>query len=260
MRSKILGPVRVLDGNHSLDISAGKLEIILVLLLGNANCAVSISQIIKEVWGQNIPRRAVATVYVYISQLRKIFGQLGGFQDRIVTGPQGYLLRGAGDVLDVEVFNRCVSEGRAHAMEQRYDSAARMFEQALRYWDGPLSWGGDCGSNVETFASYLTETRMESIEMLIEAQLELGLHRELVGRLYTLAAEHPLRETFSRQLMLALYRSDRQGDALGVYQAVRRTLREELGIEPCRSIQQLHRKILRADQQILEITITGNSR
>jgi DNA-binding SARP family transcriptional activator len=94
------------------------------------------------------------------------------------------------------------------------------------------------------------EERLECTETLMDAYLMLGRHRTLCGRLYSLTAEHPLRETFYRQLMLALYRSDRQADALKVYQTARRTLDDELGLRPCRALQDLQRAILRADQSL----------
>src|SRR6185503_18952705 len=117
-------------------------------------------------------------------------------------------------------------------------------------WRGPALGDLRAGPIVEGFVTWLAEARLECLEMLADSHLELGRHRELVGRLYSLTAEHPLREAFYRQLMLALYRSERQADALKVYQMARKTLNEELGLEPCRSVQDLQRAILTADDQL----------
>lgn len=252
MRYEILGPVRLINEDRLSIINARKIQVLLVILLSNANRFVTTDQIISDIWGQRIPRRALAGVYVYISQLRKTLERAAGSDLIIATGPQGYLLRTQAGEVDSECFLRDVEAGRAYAKERNYDQAVCSFESALSHWRGPVSWGSDCGPNVEAFETYLAETRMESREMLIDAQLELGRHRELVGRLYTLVAEHALRETFWRQLMLALYRSDLQADALRAYASARRVLLDELGLEPCRSLQRLHHRILAGDEQILE--------
>lgn len=252
MRYEILGPVRVINGDRLSIINARKIQVLLVILLSNANRFVTTDQIISDIWGDRIPRRAIAGVYVYISQLRKTLERAEGSDLIIATGSQGYLLRTQAGEVDYESFLRDVEAGRAYAKDRNYDQAAYSLESALSHWRGPLTWGSDCGSNVEAFETYLAETRMESREMLIDARLELGCHRELVGQLYTLVAEYPLRETFWRQLMLALYRSDRQADALRAYASARRVLLDELGLEPCRSLQQLHHRILAGDEQILE--------
>lgn len=250
MRYEILGPVRVINGDRYSTINARKIQVLLIILLSNANRFVSTDQIVSDIWGNRIPRRAIAGVYVYISQLRKALESVGGPDLRILTGPQGYLLRTEPGELDSETFLRDVEAGRAYAKEGSNERAAYAFENALAHWRGPLTWGSNCSSNVEAFETYLTETLMESREMLIDVQLELGCHRKLVGQLYTLVAEYPLRETFWRQLMLALYGSDRKADALRAYASARRVLLDELGLEPCQSLRQLHHRILLGDERI----------
>jgi DNA-binding SARP family transcriptional activator len=251
MRYEILGPVRVISGDRSAPINARKIQVLLVSLLSSANRFVSTDQIIADIWGHRIPRRALAGVYVYISQLRKTLDRIAASDLGILTGPEGYLLRTQEGDLDSDSFLRKVEAGRAYTKEGCYELAASSFDDALGHWRGPLSWGRDCGPNVEAFEAYLTETRLESLEMLIEARLDLGCHRELAGQLYTLVAEHPLRETFWRQLILALYRSDCKADALRTYASARRILLDELGLEPCRSLQRLHLGILADDEQLL---------
>jgi DNA-binding SARP family transcriptional activator len=109
------------------------------------------------------------------------------------------------------------------------------------------------GPIVDGFVTWMMESRMECLEMLADAHLRVGRHRELVGRLYSLTAENPLREAFYRQLMLALYRSERQADALKVYQSARATLNDELGLEPCKALRDLHQAILAEDYDQLDL-------
>jgi DNA-binding SARP family transcriptional activator len=253
MRYDILGPIRLINGDRSAHINAKKIGTLLILLLSNADRVVSTDHIISEIWGDRIPLRAVAGVHVYISQLRKTLGHLAGSAVHIHTRPSGYQLELGNDEVDALAFLCQAEQGRNNLREKNYELVTRILGSALSSWYGPLDWGTDCGPNVEAFAAYLMETRLEASEMLIDAQLQLGCHRELVGRLRSLVAQNPLREGFYRQLMLALYRSDRRADALGVYQSARRTLLNELGLEPCRSLQQVHHEILvdEANESIL---------
>src|SRR5262249_48299654 len=157
-----------------------------------------------------IPLRAAAGVHVYISQLRKSLNHLAGPAVLIHTTPPGYQLELSHDEVDALAFLRRAEQARNHLREKNYELVTSSRASALGSWYGPLGGGTDCGPNFEELASYLVETRLEASEMLIDAQLELGCHRELVGRLQSLVAENPLREDFYRQLMLALYRSDRR--------------------------------------------------
>jgi SARP family transcriptional regulator, regulator of embCAB operon len=248
VRYEILGPLRVVtnDGDVS-SIGAQKIETLLQVLLIRADQVVGTEQLMAEIWSERVPRRATAGLHVYVSQLRKFLSRCGRPTSPVITRPPGYLLNTSADELDYREFVRLVGWGREHAREQRHDQASRFFEEALSLWRGPVLGDLSTGPIVEGFVTWLMELRLECTEMLMDAQLELGQHRELVGRLYSLVAEHPLREAFYRQLMLALYRSDRQADALELYRSVRRILNEELGLEPCRALQELHQAILMAD-------------
>jgi len=251
MRYEILGPLRVVDADGVTTISAPKIEVLLAALLIRSDHLVAADQLISEIWGDRPPRRATAGLHVYISELRKFLTRPDRPGGRIFTRPPGYMLGLGTDEMDVQDFLNLVSRGRVHVREQQLDDAVSCFEQALALWRGaPL---GDLikGPTVEAFATWLSEVRMECTELLVDAQLQLGMHRTLVGRLFLLAAEHPLRETFYRQLMLALYRSERTADALKVYQLARRTLHGELGLEPCRALQEVHRAILTSDERVL---------
>ncbi|HEV8562988.1 MAG TPA: AfsR/SARP family transcriptional regulator [Actinophytocola sp.] len=251
MRYEVLGPLCIVDDHGtSAFISARKMEILLAALLIRNGQVLTAPQIITEIWGENNPRRANAALYVYISQLRK-FLHRPDHQSPIVTRPLGYLLRTGDDVLDLHEFQALVVKGRDHTKARRHAAAADAFGAALELWRGPAlgDLRGD-GPIINGFTTWIGEARLECVEMHIDARLALGQHRELVSRLYGLVTDHPLRESFYRQLMLALYRSERQADALSVYQSARRILNEELGLEPCRSLRDLHQAILLGDETL----------
>lgn len=250
MRYQALGTLCVLNGNDVLSIGARKVETLLATLLIRANQVVTNEQLIGELWGENPPRRALAALHVYVSQLRKFLGAGKREESPIVTRSPGYLIRVGDDDLDLDVFRRLVLLGRRHMRAKRYEDASAAFAEALHLWRGPVLGDLREGVIVKGFVTWLEEIRLECIEMLVEADFMLGRHRELVSFLYTLVSEHPLHEAFYRQLMLALYRSDRQGDALQVYHQARDKLTGELGVEPCRALRDLHRAILQADDRL----------
>jgi SARP family transcriptional regulator, regulator of embCAB operon len=250
MRYEILGPLRITDDDSSSFISTHKMEVVLAALLIRADQVVTIDQLIGEIWCDRAPRRAVASVHVYISQLRKLLSRHGQHRGPIVTHSPGYALILGSDELDFHCFRDLVNSGRDQFREGRYEEAVRCLDSALSLWRGPLLNRSRNGPIIEGFTTWLKQAWLESIEMLIESRLMLGRHRELVGELYSLTAEYPLHEAFYRQLMLALYRSERQADALEVYQSARRKLQDELEVEPCRALQEFQQAILIADDQL----------
>lgn len=252
MKYELLGTLRLVDGENSTFISAQKLEILLVTLLVRADHVVTTDQLMGEIWGDRLPRRATAGLHVYISELRKLLHRAGRTDGPILTRSPGYMLVRGDDDIDAETFLELTERARKHMREQRLEEACECFEAGLALWCGPVLGDIGIGPIVSSFATRLSETRTDCMEMLVDAQLQLGRHRELVGLLYSLTAENPLREAFHRQLMLALYRSERQADALKAYQSARKTLIDELGLEPCAPLQDLHRAILRADPRTLD--------
>jgi DNA-binding SARP family transcriptional activator len=192
----------------------------------------------------------MAGLYVYVSQLRKFLDSVSQGENPVITHSSGYFLQADSDKIDFHNFRKLVNMGRDHVREQDYECAVSIFESALSLWRGPMSTVLGNGSIGYGFATWINELRMECTEMLMDCHVRLGHHREFVGQLYALTAEHPLREAFYCQLMLALYRSDRQADALAVYQQARQTLLRELGLEPCRALQSLQRAILSADAEL----------
>lgn len=252
IKYSILGPIRIANGERSSFISARKVELLLITLLSRANHVMTVDRLTSEIWGEKAPQRATSALYVYMSQLRKFLDQLDQSRKHILTDPQGYLIVLGQDELDASSFLSWVDLGREYARNQQYELASSAFDEALSEWRGSITWDAHSGPIVRSFVTYLTETRLECIEMLLEAQLRLGHHRQIIGRLYPLTVEYPLREGFYQQLMLALYRCNRQADALNVYQSAQQILKEELGVDPCRSLRQIHRGILMADDRLLQ--------
>lgn len=248
MRYEILGPLRVVDGNDILTISARKREILLATLLIREGQAVSLDQLVTEIWGSDPPRRATDALYVYVCQLRKLLSRPGREGNPIITRAPGYVLCTRTDELDFQTFQRLVNHGRSAARAERHEEAAASFEAALDLCRGPVLRELRDGPIINGFANWLEEMKLECTEWLVESNLALGRQREVVGALYQLVSEHPLHEAFYRQLMDALHRSERRADALQVYRMAATTLREELGVEPARALRELRQRILRADE------------
>ncbi|ADP82237.1 AfsR/SARP family transcriptional regulator [Pseudofrankia inefficax] len=249
MRYQVLGPIRVVSHDREFLANARKIELLLAVLVARANEVVSVGQLIAELWDEDPPRRAKAALHVYVSQLRKLLVSSRNSGAGIVTRAPGYLLVQGGDEIDVQDFQRFVGLGRHFLDRAEAHAAERELSAALSLWRGPVFGDvvGD-GPIVRGFAAWAEEARHECLELHLEALLALGQHRQVVGPLYQLISQHPLRESFYWQLMLALYRSDRQADALAVFQAAQRALDTELGVQPCRALQELHRTILLGEQ------------
>ncbi|MFE5123428.1 BTAD domain-containing putative transcriptional regulator [Streptomyces sp. NPDC056669] len=250
MRYEILGPLRVIDGKNTKTIKAQKVEFLLVALVIRSDQVVSTDQLIREIWGEEPPRSATASLYVYISQIRKLLRSAGTGESPVFTRPPGYMLTLGHDALDLNDFTRLLKEGRDHLRSRRYEAAVRAFGDALALGRGPLLADIARGPILQGFRTWLYEAQLECKEGLMEAHLAMGRHRELVSDLYLLSTEHPMREAFHRQLMLALHRSGCRGDALLVYRRVRQTLRDELGVEPGPALKDIQRVILTDDGSV----------
>jgi DNA-binding SARP family transcriptional activator len=246
LRYEILSPLRVVDENGARSITAPKVELLLAVLLSRADQLVTTSTILAELWPERPPRRAMAGLHVYVSQLRKFLRRPDRADSPIITHKAGYLLALGADELDAEIFLRLARLGRGHMEAGRLAQAADCLERALGLWHGPLFGDLTRGQQLGAYAVWLGQEKLNWVELLIDVRIALGAHREVISQLYPLVAEYPLRESFYRQLMLALYRSERQAEALSVYQSAWRVLDGELGVAPCRSLQRLHRDILNA--------------
>ena len=231
MEFRILGPLEVLDGDRPLALGGERQRALLALLLTRPTEVVSTDRLVDDLWGAHPPRTALNTIQYYVSQLRKTLGA-----DRIVTRPPGYLIRVEPEELDLARFERLSEEGTIESLHA-----------ALELWRGPALSDLAYESFARDEASRLEELRLVVQERRIDADLDAGRAADLVSELERLIADHPLRERLRGQLMLALYRSGRQADALAAYQAARSRLVEELGIEPGPELQELERAILRQD-------------
>jgi DNA-binding SARP family transcriptional activator len=242
MEFRILGSLEVVAGGRSVPLGGARQRGVLAVLLLNAGEAVSVDRIVDELWGDSAPATGAKVVKNAISSLRAALGEGGCL---ITTEAHGYALNPEPDALDVERFARLVAEGRSALAAGEPRRAGIVLREALGLWRGPPLADLAYESFVQTEAARLEEERLAALEARIEADLALGRHAALVPELEVLVRDHPLRERPRAQLMLSLYRSGRQAEALETYQAGRRVLVEELGIEPERELRELHQAMLR---------------
>jgi len=238
MDFRLLGPLEVVERDRSLELGGAKQRSLLAILLLEANELVSTDRLIDQLWGATPPATCAKSIQVYVSRLRK---QLG--DQRLATQAPGYVLHVEPSELDLARFEQLADEAR-RADPRR---AAQKLRDALALWRGsPLA-----DLAYEPFAqpeiARLEELRMAVLEQRIDADLAVGRHAELVGELEALVVRNPLRERLRFQLMLALYRSARQAEALDAYRAARRELSEALGLEPSDELKRLEQAILRHD-------------
>jgi DNA-binding SARP family transcriptional activator len=242
MEYRILGPLEALDGDRPISLGGTRQRAVLALLLLHANETLTRDVLIDRLWGEEAPATAAKVLQNCVSALRK---ELPPETIRTVGG--SYALSLGPDELDRDRFERLLADGRAALADGAYEQAAELIQAALALWRGsPLS-----DLSYESFTqdeiSRLQELQVAAIEDRIDAELGLGRHEGAVAELESLVARYPLRERMRGQLMLALYQSGRQAEALEVYRAARRTLMTELGIEPSRALQDLERAILAHD-------------
>jgi len=230
---RILGPLEVEDEGRLVPPGGTRQRAVLAILLLHRGEAVSVDRLVDELWGERPPDTATKTVQVYVSRLRKELGQ-----GVLLTRGGGYVLDIEPDQLDAERFQRLTAEGRDALERGEARSASEQLRQALDLWRGPpladLAYEPFAPSHI----ARLEELRLVALEHRIEADLVLGNHAALIPEIETLVGEHPARERLRAQLILALYRSGRQTDALASYRDARKALVEELGLEPsasCRS-------------------------
>jgi predicted ATPase/DNA-binding SARP family transcriptional activator len=247
MEFRILGPLEVVAGDRLVAVGAGKERALLAVLLLHANEVVPSERLIDELWGEAAPATVAKMVQGYVSHLRRALrggGAGNGADGLLVTRAGGYMLRLEPGQFDLDCFERLLRDGRGALEAGESERAAGMLREALGLWRGPplVDFGYEPFAQAEI--ARLEELRLAALEERIEADLELGRHADLVAELEGLIAEHPLRERVRGQLMLALYRCDRQADALEVYRRGRRRLVDELGLEPSPALQQLEQAIL----------------
>ena len=233
LRFRLLGPLEAERNGVKLDLGARKQRAVLALLLLDANRVVSTQRLIDELWGDAPPETARSALQVYVAGLRKTLGEDGA---SLRTSAPGYVLDVPAGRTDLDEFARLRAEARPG--------------EALALWRGSALADLDGEPFAAAAAGRLEEQRLGALEERIDADLALGKHTELVPELDALVAEHPYRERFRAQQMLALYRSGRQADALAAYRSARKAFVDELGIEPGEELKALERSVLDHDPAI----------
>ena len=245
MEFRILGPLEVIAEGRVVPLDAPKQRALLALLLVRANEPVSRDLLIEELWAGRPPPSATKVLQTYVSQLRRVLGR-----DVIRTAPSAYELRADAGSFDLSRFEQLVANARAAGPA----TANGMLREALSLWRGPPLAEFAYEPWAQPEIDRLEELRLEALQERIESDLALGASAELVAELELLVGQYPLREGLRAQLMLALYRSGRQAEALAAYRDARRALVETLGIEPTLALRQLERAILDQDPA-LDLTL-----
>ena len=243
---RVLGPLELAVDGRLVPLGSPKQRALLGLLVLHANETLSRDRLIEELWGEAAPVSVEAELHVYLSRLRKLLESVaaGGL---LARDGHGYRLRVEPEQLDLGLFERLVGEGREALAAGEVGVAAERFGQSLALWRGPALSDLQGERFAVAAGARLDGRHVSVLEQRFEAELALGRDSELVGELETLVEEYPYRERLRGQLMLALYRSGRQVEALSVYRQARRTLAGELGLEPGQELRQLERCILRSD-------------
>ncbi|MFE9424047.1 BTAD domain-containing putative transcriptional regulator [Kitasatospora sp. NPDC006697] len=248
LRFGLLGPLTVHGENGAaLRVSSPKVRALLAMLLLEPGRVVSRDRLTGALWGEHPPPTAATSLNNHVVQLRRLLGP--GGPARLRTASPGYLLQAGPGELDTAVFTELLDQARAARRTAEWSTVAERCAAALRLWRGtPLSDLPGLAEEALPHVQQLQELRLQALEWQFDAELELGRPHGVIPALNRLTTEHPLREAFHRQLMIALHRTDQRAEALAGYQRLRRTLIEELGIEPGPRVRAAHQEILRAEQ------------
>ncbi|HEY2302014.1 MAG TPA: BTAD domain-containing putative transcriptional regulator [Acidimicrobiales bacterium] len=245
MYFSILGSFAAWRGGEALQLGGAKRRALLAFLVVHANEFVAADTLIEHLWRDSRPDAATATLQSHISQLRKVLGpgclhtEVGAYR----------LSLGAGE-LDASLFEAELAEGQQHLRAGDAAGAVELLEAALSRWHGTPLGSVDGELWASGLISRLVQLRATAIEALLSAKLELGHHHHVIGLAEAAIAEHPVQEALWGQLMLSLYRSGRQAEALQTYQRLRETLVDELGLEPTPQLARLEQSILQHDPEL----------
>jgi DNA-binding SARP family transcriptional activator/Tfp pilus assembly protein PilF len=246
---RLLGPLQMVSGTTVIELPGSRQHRILALLVLRSRQLVSVADLVAVGWDDAPPATARRQIHTALWQLRRVLDQHGG-RDVLVSQPAGYRLDIDHSQIDICSFDAIVADARRLASTAQLSAAADRLDEALALWRGP-ALAGLVGPVFDREAARLEELRLVALEDKLEYELACRDRRDLVAELSRLIGEHPLRERFAAALMLALYRADRQAEALQVYQRLASALAEELGIDPSRHLADRYTAILRRDPGLL---------
>ncbi|HEY1909060.1 MAG TPA: BTAD domain-containing putative transcriptional regulator, partial [Myxococcaceae bacterium] len=247
LQIRVLGPLEIAWGGRPVDLGGLKARALVARLLIDRGLIVSVDRLIDSLWGDHEGEGAEIALRSTISRLRKRLREAGAPEDLIVTRAPGYALEVAAETTDVSAFERMIADGKRQLMRHRPSEAVRVLAEAQSLWRGAAYSEVRDEPFARAEARRLEEMLLATIELRLDAAFTLGRHESLVGELETLTSQHPMRERLWSQRMLALYRSGRQAEALRVYQDLRSTLVDELGIEPGHDVAWMEHAILSQD-------------
>ncbi|MEV5103712.1 BTAD domain-containing putative transcriptional regulator [Streptomyces massasporeus] len=263
----VLGALDVRENEISLTPTAPKPRQVLAMLALYADQVVPVATLIEELWGERPPRSARTTLQTYVLQLRELISTaiehdpegapVRTAKDVLVTSPGGYMLSTSGGASDVRDFERLAGAGYRAMDAGDFAGAARQLRDALALWTGSALADVQTGAQLEMETRRLEEIRLCALDQRIEADLRLGRHRELLGELTVLVSRYRTHENLHGQFMLALHRSGRRSEALGVYQRLRTALVRELGLEPSSGLRRMQRSILMAGPEPASVASAG---
>jgi len=254
MRVQILGPFHLEDGGRRITIGGVRQRAVLADLVLHANEVVPSEQLLVELWGEDSPPSAANALQAVISRLRRVLPA-----GRLITTAPGYMMRLFPAELDAARFGQLIFEGRDALAAGAVPEAVQLLDQAMTLWRGPPLTDFRYEPFAQAEMARLEEVRLACLEERNEANLALGSAGALTADLGRMVTDHPLRERLRGQLMLALYRSGRQADALETYRQFRSTLMEELGLEPSSALRELQAAILRHDPVLAPGSATGGT-
>ncbi|MFD0813145.1 BTAD domain-containing putative transcriptional regulator [Amycolatopsis umgeniensis] len=245
VRARLLGPVELHAGGVDRAPTTPKLLQLLAMLLIRPGKTVRVDSLVHELWNDAPPRSVRRTLHTYVHHLRRHLDPDGDRgEGLLVTSAPGYRLEIDPAVVDVSEFARLHRLGRDLLTGGDHAAAAHAFRTALDLWSGPPLANIHCGPTLAAYTVYLLEHRRNARDLWIEAEIRAGQHREMLGVLRSLTTADPLDETLHGHLIRALGLSGRRSDALAAYQRLRTRLDDELGVEPCAELRELHRELL----------------
>lgn len=254
MEFKALGPLEIIDNAREITPTAPKLRAVLALLVLRNDRGVQIDELMDELWGEKPPVSALPTLQTYIYQLRKLLapGQRENGDLTLRTWSHGYRLVIPEGSLDISSFDRLVKAGEAALTEDDPERATTLLSEALSLWRGSALANVDIGPILSAHVAGLEESRLRALELRLDADLIRGNHHALIGEIKALVPSFPLHEGLHARLMVSLHRAGRRYEALDVFQTLRRTLIQELGLEPSAELQRVHQAVLTSDPALDE--------